>query len=205
LLYSKPLDEDYTRRPAIMFGSVAQVNPANPNNDIIVPNGPTDGISCLRWSPVSNLLVAGSWDNQIRCYDVQMSGTVVPKAAQAHDAPILACAWSQDGSRVFSGGCDKQAKCWDLASNQMVQVGMHDAPVRHMYWLQEMNCLVTGSWDKTLKYWDCRSPQPACTVQLSERVYCMDATVGEHHHDPRRSEPEASPAARGGARCHALP
>mmetsp|Transcript_10443 Transcript_10443/g.28436 ORF Transcript_10443/g.28436 Transcript_10443/m.28436 type:complete len:343 (-) Transcript_10443:215-1243(-) len=157
-----------------MFGSQA-TNPANPNNDMVVPNGPTDGISCLKWSPTSNLLVAGSWDNQIRCWDVQMSGQVLPKAAQHHDAPILACAWSQDGARVFSAGCDKQAKCWDLASNQMMQVGAHDAPIRHMFWLQEMNCLVTGSWDKTIKYWDCRAPTPQCTVQLSERVYCMDA------------------------------
>lgn len=160
-----------------MFGGTAAVNAANPNNDMVVPNGPTDGISCLRWSPVANLLVAGSWDNQIRCWDVQLTGTVVPKASQAHSGPILCCAWMGDGSRVFSGGCDKQAKCWDLATNTMIPVGQHDQPIRHMFWLQEMNCLVTGSWDKTLKYWDCRAPNPQCTVQLPERVYCMDATV----------------------------
>lgn len=161
-----------------MFSAIQTVAPPqNPNNDLIVANGPTDGISCVKFSPISNLLVAGSWDNQIRCWDVQATGQTVPKAAQTYDAPILTCAWSSDGMRVFSGGCDKQVKCWDLATNQAIQVGVHDAPVRHMFWLQEMNCVVTGSWDKTIKYWDCRSPTPLCSVQLPERVYCMDATV----------------------------
>ncbi|KAJ1628570.1 rae1-like protein [Pavlovales sp. CCMP2436] len=150
--------------------------PANPNGDLLVQNGPTDGISCVKWSPVANLLIAGSWDNQIRCWDVQATGATVPKAAQQFDAPILTCAWSNDGTRVFAGGCDKQAKCWDLGSNQVIQVGAHAEPVRYMFWLQEINCLVTGSWDKTIKYWDLRAPTPQCTVTLSERVYCMDAT-----------------------------
>ena len=43
----------------------------NPNNDVEVQNAATDGISCVAWSPNSNLLVAGSWDNQVRCWDVQ--------------------------------------------------------------------------------------------------------------------------------------
>ena len=58
----------------------------NPNNDVEVANAATDGISCLAWSPTHNFLVAGSWDNQIRCWDVQMSGQAVPKAATSHDA-----------------------------------------------------------------------------------------------------------------------
>ena len=37
-----------------------------------------------------------------------------------------------------------------------------------------MNMLVTGSWDKTLKYWDLRSPTPAASVQMAERVVSMD-------------------------------
>jgi len=162
-----------------MFGGMQAVAQPNPNGDILVANGPTDGISCVKFSPVANNLVAGSWDNQIRFWEVQATGATVPKAAQTYDAPILSCAWSHDGMRVFTGGCDKQAKCWDLASNQVIQVGAHDAPVRYVFWLHEMtpNCVVTGSWDKTLKYWDCRAPAPVLTVPLTERVYCMDATV----------------------------
>lgn len=34
--------------------------------------------------------------------------------------------------------------------------------------------VVTGSWDRTVKCWDTRTPTPAATLQLPERVYAMD-------------------------------
>ena len=60
-------------------------------------------------------LVATGWDNKVLCYDVQPNGQALPKAAmEAHEAPVMASVWSPDGSAVFSGGCDNQAKKWDL-------------------------------------------------------------------------------------------
>lgn len=49
--------------------------------------------------------------------------------------------------------CDKMVKCWDLASNQTIQVAAHDAPVKTCHWVKgtTYSCLMTGSWDKTLK------------------------------------------------------
>lgn len=50
-------------------------------------------------------------------------------------------------------GCDKTAKCWDLATNQSMQVAAHDAPIRTCHWIKAStySCLMTGSWDKTLR------------------------------------------------------
>ena len=62
-------------------------------SDIEVPNAATDGISCVEWSPVANFVVAGSWDNQIRCWEVQANGASVPKAATSHDGPVLCASW----------------------------------------------------------------------------------------------------------------
>lgn len=72
--------------------------------------------------------------------------------------------------------CDKMVKCWDLGSNQSVQVAAHDAPVKTCHWIKGSNysCLMTGSWDKTLKFWDIRSPTPMLSLQLPERCYCAD-------------------------------
>lgn len=49
--------------------------------------------------------------------------------------------------------CDKSVKCWDLNSNQVVQVAAHDNGVKTCHWIKAPNysCLMTGSWDKTLK------------------------------------------------------
>lgn len=59
----------------------------------------------------------------------------------------------QDGTKVFMAGCDKTAKCWDLASNQSIQVAQHDAPIKTCHWIKATtySCLMTGSWDKTLR------------------------------------------------------
>ena len=59
----------------------------------------------------------------------------------------------QDGSKVFTGSCDKTAKMWDLNSNQAMQVAQHDAPVKTVNWVKAptYSCLMTASWDKTVK------------------------------------------------------
>ena len=86
------------------FGAAAAPVPShNPNKDFEVTSPPSDGVSSLAFSPVANLLVAGSWDNQVRCWDVQPNGTSLPKAATQHDQPVLCTAWSADGTTVFSG------------------------------------------------------------------------------------------------------
>ncbi|CAI5980662.1 unnamed protein product [Closterium sp. NIES-65] len=154
------------------FGTVTATQPHNPNKDIEVAQPPNDGISSMCFNPKANFLVATSWDNQVRCWEIQGNGASVPKAGTAHDQPVLCSAWKDDGTTVFSGGCDKQAKMWPLMSGGAAStVGVHDAPICKMAWIAEMNLLVTASWDKTIKYWDTRQATPAHTQALPERPY----------------------------------
>jgi len=157
------------------FGSSA-TPAANANKDIEVASPPTDTISCLRFSPSANFLIASSWDNSIRCWEIQANGTSVPKAEQKHTKPILSCCWHADGSKVFTAGGDNEAKIWDLASNQAVTCAKHDAPIKTVHWIQAPNysCLMTGSWDKTIKFWDTKSPTPIMSMNTIEKVYCAD-------------------------------
>ncbi|ESO09225.1 hypothetical protein HELRODRAFT_109550 [Helobdella robusta] len=165
------------------FGQSAALNNAtsfnNPSKDIEIPSPPDDSISSLKFSPAtlsSTFLAAGSWDNNVRCWEVQQNGTSVPKAMQAHAGPVLDVCWSDDGSKIFTASTDKSAKMWDLASNQFVQVAQHEAPVKTVHWIKgsSYSVLMTGSWDKTLKFWDTRTPNPILNIQLPERVYCAD-------------------------------
>ncbi|KAK9827320.1 hypothetical protein WJX81_004742 [Elliptochloris bilobata] len=146
----------------------------NPNKDLEVSQPPSDGISSLSFSPVANHLVATSWDNQVRCWEIAPTGQSVAKAATSHDKPVLCSAWSADGTTVFTGGCDNTAKMWSLQTNQSQVVAKHEAPIRHLFMVKEANVLVTGSWDRTLRYWDLRSPNPVHTQSLPERVYALD-------------------------------
>lgn len=67
----------------------------------------------------------------------------------------------------------------DLGSGNSTaqQVGLHDQPIRAVRFFDgpsNAQMLVTGSWDKTIKYWDLRSPTPAGSVTMQERVYSLD-------------------------------
>ncbi|CAH8392654.1 unnamed protein product [Eruca vesicaria subsp. sativa] len=163
-----------------------------------VTPSPADSISSLSFSPRADILVATSWDNQVRCWEISRSGTSLasaPKASISHDQPVLCSAWKDDGTTVFSGGCDKQAKMWPLLSGgQPVTVAMHNAPISAMAWIPGMNLLVTGSWDKTLRYWDTRQQTPVHTQQLPDKCYALsvkhplmvgsiEGRVGVHHLD----------------------
>ncbi|XP_022725624.1 protein RAE1-like isoform X4 [Durio zibethinus] len=149
----------------------------NPNKSFEVLEPPNDSVSSLSFSPKANFLVATSWDNQVRCWEIIRNGVNVasmPKASIMHDQPVLCSTWKDDGMTVFSGGCDKQVKMWPLMSGgQLMTVAMHDAPIKEMAWIPEMSLLVTGSWDKTLKYWDTRQSNPVHVHQLPDRCYAL--------------------------------
>jgi len=163
------------------FGTATTTTAAvhNPMKDFEVTSPPDDSIRSLSFSPPTlqqNFLIAGSWDNNVRCWEVEQSGKTVPKSMQSMGGPVLDVCWSDDGTKVFMASCDKQVKIWDLASNQTLQVAQHDGPIKTCHWIQGGNysCLMTGSWDKTLKFWDTRSPNPMLSIQMPERVYCAD-------------------------------
>ena len=48
--------------------------PALAAKDLEVTDPPPDSISSLSWSPQADFLAAGSWDNNVRMYEVGASG-----------------------------------------------------------------------------------------------------------------------------------
>lgn len=86
------------------FGSTTAQSNANPMKDFEVASPPEDSISCLSFSPATipqNYLIAGSWDNNVRCWEVEQSGKTVPKSMQTCGGPVLDVCWSDDGSKVY--------------------------------------------------------------------------------------------------------
>ncbi|XP_063967989.1 mRNA export factor-like [Lytechinus pictus] len=151
----------------------------NPMKDIEVTSPPDDSISSLRFSPASipnTFLIAGSWDNNVRCWEIQSNGQTIPKAQQTHTGPVMDVDWHDDGTKVFTASCDNTAKMWDLNSNQAIQIAQHEGPIKCVRWIKAPNysCVMTGSWDKTIKFWDTRTPNPILSIQLPERCYCAD-------------------------------
>mmetsp|Transcript_26368 Transcript_26368/g.26615 ORF Transcript_26368/g.26615 Transcript_26368/m.26615 type:complete len:373 (+) Transcript_26368:50-1168(+) len=149
--------------------------------DYCVPSPPSDGISSLSVNDASNMLIAGSWDNSVSCYELQLGAagnvtSAVPRMQIKHDAPVLCTAIASDGVTVFSAGCDNTVKSWNPTQGAVAQtIGQHDQPVKVMKWIPDMNVLVTGSWDKSIRVWDCRQPNPVANIPFNERIHTMDA------------------------------
>jgi mRNA export factor len=135
------------------FAQAAQKN-CNWQTDVAVPDAPTDSISAISFSPVSNHLAASSWDNSVRIYQV---GNRASEGAQRvgefkHDAPVLDVCWSHDASKIFSSGVDNSAKAYDVSTGQASTVAMHGAPIKAVRWTEMHNgLLVTAGWDNALQ------------------------------------------------------
>uniref|UniRef100_A0A7S1ZI04 Anaphase-promoting complex subunit 4 WD40 domain-containing protein n=1 Tax=Trieres chinensis TaxID=1514140 RepID=A0A7S1ZI04_TRICV len=184
------------------FGTTTSTATATGNasaapNDHNVPQAGGDGISSLTWSPTSNYFVSTNWDGGVRCWEAQESAGQVralPKAQVNHEgqAPVLASAFSSDGSTVFTAGADKAVRMWSLGQQPPngvpQQIGVHQSPVKSVAFLQSTNLVVSGGWDKFLKFWDARQPNPVGQLELPERCYDLDvrgnlmvvATAGRH-------------------------
>ncbi|GET04248.1 poly(A)+ RNA export protein [Rhizophagus clarus] len=143
--------------------------------DYEVPHGPSDSVSGVAFSPVADFFTVSSWDSCVRIYEANTTtGTAIGKALYNHDKPVLCCAWSKDGTKVFSGGADNAGRCFDITSQQVGQIAVHDQPIKCIRYIENHNLVLTGSWDKTLKYWDMRSSTPVLSVNLPERCYALD-------------------------------
>lgn len=162
------------------FGQTAVATEKDLANDIVINNAAEDSISDIAFSPLNDFMFsASSWDNKVRIWDVQ-NGVAQGRAQFEHQAPVLSTRWSFDGSKIASAGCDNTLKIFDVNTGQTQQVGQHEGVIKVLRFVScgptNQECIATGSWDKTVKYWDLRSPQPISTLQMPERVYCMDSS-----------------------------
>lgn len=75
----------------------------NPMKSFELVSPPDDSVSCMQFSPATiqqNFLIAGSWDNNVRCWEIDQTGKSIPKSQQSMQAPVLDVAWS-DVSTFF--------------------------------------------------------------------------------------------------------
>jgi len=138
-------------------------------------------------SQATTMLIAASWDNTVSAYQVDTAvgadqrtqvTAMTPKLQIKHDAPALSCV--VDGTTVYSGGCDRNVKLWDVTKGATATtIGQHDAPVRHVRIVPGMNVVASGGWDNAVKVWDPRQAPGTAAAQakLTERVFAMDCSA----------------------------
>ena len=78
--------------------------------DYEVQQPPEDSISSLSFSPNANYIVASSWNNAIRCWEVQDNGNTIARAEQQHSGPGLllgGCEYWGRGGRAGERGRER--------------------------------------------------------------------------------------------------
>lgn len=133
------------------FFNQQTATPAPPADDPTVSNLPSDSTSALSFSPTADLLAVASWSSEVRIYQIgPQAGQTVGKAEYKHEGPALCVQWSKDGTKVVSGGADKAARVFDVATGQASQVAVHGEAVKNVKWIDANGqaLLATGSWDK---------------------------------------------------------
>ena len=75
--------------------------------------------SDIAFSPQQDLLVAASWDKKVPIYEIDPNtGNNQGRAMFEHEAPVLVPDGLFRGTKVISGGADKQVELFDIASQR---------------------------------------------------------------------------------------
>jgi WD40 repeat protein len=83
---------------------------------------------------------------------------------------------SPDGSRIVTGGIDKTARIWDVATGQQIAVlSGHSDPVTSVAFSADGSRIVTASNDMTARIWDATTTKELVTLRGHEGAVIMAA------------------------------
>ena len=140
-------------------------------------------VNSVMFSPDSKLIVSGSWDNNVKIWDVA-TGTCT-QTLEGHWNWVGSVAFSPNSELVASGSADNTVKIWDAATGLCTQTleghrhwirsgvnalwcaatGLgHSGSVNSVAFSPDSRLVTSGSDDKTIKIWDVVTG--ACTQTL---------------------------------------
>jgi WD40 repeat protein len=94
-----------------------------------------------------------AFDNSVRVWDVATGKEL--KAMRGHDGEVHAVVWSNDDSKLFSGGTDGQVRVWDAKTGAAVtSFRAHAKMINALSLSADGRRLATASRDCTASVWD---------------------------------------------------
>ncbi|XP_071700599.1 small ribosomal subunit protein RACK1-like [Rutidosis leptorrhynchoides] len=120
--------------------------------------GHSDFIQDVVLSSDGQFALSGSWDNELRLWDLNTGSTV--RRFVGHGNHVLSVAFSNDNQQIVSASRDKTIKLWNTLGecNHTFENG-HDDCVSCVRFRPNVTgpMIVSGSWDKSVKIWNLSS------------------------------------------------
>ncbi|KAL3818631.1 hypothetical protein ACJIZ3_004536 [Penstemon smallii] len=101
--------------------------------------------------------LSGSWDSELRLWDLQTGATA--RRFVGHTKDVLSVAFSVDNRQIVSASRDKTIKLWNTLGECKYTIQEQDG---HSDWVSCVGfspntlqpTIVSGSWDKSVKIWN---------------------------------------------------
>lgn len=125
-------------------------------------DGDPNGFLAVEFSPDGGVVVTGSQQNTIQFWDVEsgeLINTFAPddpetETVEGHSNWVWGLTFSEDGTRLLSGGREGLGLLWDIASAEILQTFTHTDAVYQLKFSDDEEQIYTASADKSAKVWD---------------------------------------------------
>ncbi|WVW78732.1 hypothetical protein I302_100692 [Kwoniella bestiolae CBS 10118] len=173
-LYLTTASDDCT---SLLFPLYPPPSPADEPLPLKTFTGHTAPVLSISFSPKSNLLVTGSFDESAIIWDVRR-GKVLRNLPAHADAVWCVC-WDAEGAMVMTGSGDGLIRLWDVSSGQCLKTLDNDtnSPVSYASFTPSSYFLLSSTLSSTLRIYNIHTSKVLKTIQapgvyISEKYPC---------------------------------
>lgn len=114
-------------------------------------------IWALAFSPDGSKLASGSWDGQVKLWEVASMSLLW---SGRHTSHVNSIAFSPDGLLLASGGSDAVVRLWHTSTGHQAETLPHSALVTSISWHGNGRFLASGDIDGDIRLWTIQDEEP---------------------------------------------
>lgn len=124
----------------------------------------------ISFSPDSNLIASGCWDNKAKLWKKQGDKYQFMQDLLGHTQAVLSVKFSSDGQHIATGSRDGTLKIWHLIGKQYElrqTLDDHADAIRDVVFSPKAKTIASYSWDQTVKLWQFNGQKYTCVQTLT--------------------------------------